>query len=502
MRDVSRIDFGNEPIVTLLSGELLRGQLQDLNVVEVDSSNKHITRDLRNETHIAVRDCDAAARAFSYKMSAVLANATLAENNGVVRVDGLPQRRLGQPIVIACGSAWATNNSGTGTGKSEALNPSTRRYIDNIMDVLSGGAPANVLIYSDHWTFGEPFQQALRERGHQVTVTLSPGPLDQFDVVFVGGHEADQNALIDYVKRGGKVYLSGGGDANGGIWNDFLTRFGLYSQADSKSETAPGSGFTCPPLFASASSLSLNKLFHIVRTSADMADAQTICNQSETNAWGIYRGGEKLAPSPAQLLALNAKEATAAEKVRANSAAIAGRVVDEVIIGSEASERIHQLKGDKMLSGDFDGSHWRSADDGNSFSYVLRVDPKIPNNLICTFGSTDGSAAACGIYIDDKFIENIDLRLIRLQPGAMCPALIELRPELTTGKDHVVVRFQGEHGNETVQVFQCRMMRRIAGFNESTTHIVYIPIGKGPARTGRRKEWRRRQRARPQTAGR
>ena len=466
MSEISRIDTdGVSSTVTLLNGEVLHGQLKGLEHVPMTEKGNASQSDLSGSTRILVHDNDYVPDVIRYTLAVKRKYGLTAVESGDIEITGQSLRRLGQGTVLACGSAWATNNTGRATGKADALSPSTRQYIRNIMDVFVGGAPANVLVYSDHWTFGEPFREVLRALGHTVTVTLKPGPLDQYDAVFVGGHDVDQDALADYVLQGGKIYLSGGEDAGGGKWNSFLGHFGLLSQADAKPDPAPGSAFVYAPLFDGVSALTLNKPYQIVRTSAEKPDAQTICNQSETNLWAIYRAGDKLAPSPAQIAAVAAREAAAAQKIQDHQDAIAHRTVDAVLIGNQSSEQQHHLKGDNLLSGEYDGKPWRAANRGAGFSYTLKLDSHADNNLLCTFAWTDGQSGECVIYLDDMFLGRVDLREIRLRAGYMLHTLFELPSRITAGKESVVVRFQAEHGNKTPEVSQCEIQRSVPGFS-------------------------------------
>lgn len=462
---VSRLDLNGDAVVTLCSGERIPGQPQGLEAIQICGKDLPVIRDLRGEGRIAVRDDKELPRAISYRLAVIQADKTIVECSGRIRVEGLAPRRLGQPLVLACGTAWATNSAGSQKGHAADLSPSTVRYIQNIAALFSGGARANLLIQSDHWTFGTPFQEVLRAMGHTVTATLDPGPLDQYDAIFVGGHEVDQQALLAYVQQGGKVYVSGGADANGGIWNAFLDHFGLSSQADSKPDLAPGSDFHYAPLFEGVSSLTLRQPYQIVRTAADLPEAQTICFQSQTNLWGIYRGGEKLGPTPAQIAATAARAEAAAQKIREHQYAIDHRTIDAVRIGDANSERKHALKGDHLVSGQYDGKSWRAANTRSGFSYTLQLEPQSANHLVCTFAWIDGQPGDCDIFVDDMPLGYIDLSLPRVRPGYMSSALYELPPRMTAGKSAIVVRFQTRRSDKTPELFQCELQRGVPGFD-------------------------------------
>jgi S1-C subfamily serine protease len=468
MSEVCRIDIAAAAsAMTLWSGEILHGPVAGLDHVPIRSQGASRPSDLSGAVRLLVQDSAVLPSSVQYTLSVRRKSGLSTVVTGHVSIAGLPKRQLGQGMVIACGSAWATNNTGRGVGRADALSPSTRRYIRNIMDVFAGGAPANVLIYTDHWAFGEPFREVLKALGHTVTVTFEPGPLQQYDVIFIGGHEADQKALADYVNQGGKVYWAGGSDAQGGFWNTFLGSFGLYSKADAQREPASGSDFHYPPLFDGVSALTLTRPYQIVRTEADRPDTQTICNQSETNLWAIYRASDKLAPSPAQFAVIAARHAAEAQKARELQNAIDHRTVDAVKTGDENSERAHNLQGENLISGRYDGRPWRAAIKNGNVSYTLKVDGRSVNYLLYSVAWTAGDAGECTVYVDNKRIGDIDLYVPSIRPGRMRFGLVGLPHDMTEGKESVVVRFQAENGGTTPELFQCEIQRAVQGFRQT-----------------------------------
>src|SRR5579862_5572819 len=56
-------------------------------------------------------------------------------------------------------------------------------------------------------------------------------------------------------------------------------------------------------------------------------------------------------------------------------AALQPRIVDEVFTGNSQSEQDHQLGGEHLLAGPFNGKFWRSAITGGSIEYVMKVLP-------------------------------------------------------------------------------------------------------------------------------
>ncbi len=133
---------------------------------------------------------------------------------------------------------WTLGNTGfdDADGKAFAL---------NVASWFTGGRTGNFLVYSNDQFYnpagdGYELQQAMTAAGHGWTVS-NAGPLDvdtwlnNYDGVFLAGPPPlDNQKLIDYVERGGNIYLAGGtADFFGGAaaeaaaWNTFLHHFNL-----------------------------------------------------------------------------------------------------------------------------------------------------------------------------------------------------------------------------------------------------------------------------------
>jgi len=117
--------------------------------------------------------------------------------------------------------------------------PGAAAYALNVAEFLTacqdGG---NLLAYSnDFGLTGSDLAATLTGAGYGWTVTTGlPFTLDtlqNYDAVYLSGFGAfsdgqpDTDVLIDYVQRGGNVYVAGGQNGGAQLWNPFLEPFGL-----------------------------------------------------------------------------------------------------------------------------------------------------------------------------------------------------------------------------------------------------------------------------------
>ncbi len=133
------------------------------------------------------------------------------------------------------------------------------------------------------------------------------------------------------------------------------------------------------------------------------------------------------------------------------------RTVDAVQIGSDDSEREHNLQGERTQKGEFGGKHWRHAVDGGWFSYDLRVLPDQPMELLCTYWGSDSGNRTFDVLVDGTKIATQTLNLNA--PDRFFDAVYPIPAELTRDKNRVTVRFQAHPGHLAGGVFGIRMLR-------------------------------------------
>lgn len=126
---------------------------------------------------------------------------------------------------------WALSDLGFSLAPDDA-----RSFALNVAAWFTGGRPGNFLVYSNsHGLRASALAAAMRAAGHSWTVATLDVPLTldrlrQHDAVYVGNYLRDDAmiaTLIDYVRSGGRVYLTGGAFLDSSLWNPFLHPFGL-----------------------------------------------------------------------------------------------------------------------------------------------------------------------------------------------------------------------------------------------------------------------------------
>jgi DUF1680 family protein len=136
---------------------------------------------------------------------------------------------------------------------------------------------------------------------------------------------------------------------------------------------------------------------------------------------------------------------------------LAARTIDHVRPGEQQPEVDHQFKGEKTNTGNFQDRGWRDARDGGWFSYSLKVDGDVVNQLLCTYWGSDTGGRDFDIMVDGKVIANQVLR--ENKPGEFIEANYEIPRELTAGKTRVEVKFQAKPGSMAGGLFDCRTMK-------------------------------------------
>lgn len=132
------------------------------------------------------------------------------------------------------------------------------------------------------------------------------------------------------------------------------------------------------------------------------------------------------------------------------------RVTDKVFIGREESEKAHQLKGKNTNTGG--PGTWRDASDGGWFSYVMKVDPVKPMEVVLTYSSTDGGNREFEILVDDVRIGEQKLRPETF--STWIDRSYAIPENLTKDKNEVTVKVQALPTMIAGGVFGCRVQKQ------------------------------------------
>ena len=290
LSEIAKIIRGNSPYVLLADGQKLRGAVSGLLALEAVGNGAHVN--LSEYTSIQVLPAASDGKEVGYRIVAREDEQVICDVSGALVIDsptqegadtnnaaaqettplpGVPPAFPGlapRPLVPIAGHSgllivssdeWPTSD----TGFRETFG-STVQFIQNLAMLMAGGKGGRFLIYSNHWTFGEPFQRVLYQLGYQFNVSMTPGSLSAYKGVFVGGTPGvDRAALMTYLQRGGNVYIAGstGMPDEMSFWNAMLKPYGMeyinHPQNGPVAETVPIHTFARTPLFEGVGELHL-----------------------------------------------------------------------------------------------------------------------------------------------------------------------------------------------------------------------------------------------------
>ncbi|HEX9045680.1 MAG TPA: DUF4190 domain-containing protein [Verrucomicrobiae bacterium] len=149
---------------------------------------------------------------------------------------------------------------------------------------------------------------------------------------------------------------------------------------------------------------------------------------------------------------------TQPEQAANTAAVLAARRVDEVKIGDPVSEQAHEMRTRGSGSGIFSDRAVRDAAYGGAFSYQLRVDPKRPMNLYCTYWGNDGNGRRFDVLINDTVIATQTLNFN--DPGHFFDVEYAIPENLTAGQSTVTVSFQAYPQKTAGGLYGCQMLAR------------------------------------------
>ena len=152
------------------------------------------------------------------------------------------------------------------------------------------------------------------------------------------------------------------------------------------------------------------------------------------------------------------EERKAARRVEAaRRAALDARTVDEYRPGEQQSEVDHGQKGERTISGDWQGRKFRHAEDGGWFSFNVKVTPGQPSELVCSYWGGELGNRTFDILVDGKVIATETLH--QDKPGEFFDKIYAIPEELTRGKQTIEVRFRAHPGNFAGGLYGARILK-------------------------------------------
>lgn len=192
-------------------------------------------------------------------------------------------------LLIVSADEWPTSETGFRETPGSA-----QQFVQNLALLMAGGRGGRFLIYSNHWTFGEPFQRLLYLLGYQFNVSMTPGSLSAYSGIFVGGTPGvDRAALMTYLQRGGNVYIAGstGMENEMSFWNAMLKPYGMeyisHPKSGSANEPLQIHTFARTPLFEGVRELQLRGPSPIRVIPGHERQVQVLSEEDGYNWWAL-----------------------------------------------------------------------------------------------------------------------------------------------------------------------------------------------------------------------
>lgn len=137
------------------------------------------------------------------------------------------------------------------------------------------------------------------------------------------------------------------------------------------------------------------------------------------------------------------------------------RTLDSFQPGEMQPERDHNLRGEKIETGNFGNRKWRHATDGGWFSLTMKTSPDEPQELRITYWGGDNTNRVFDILVDGQNIATE--RLENNRPNEFYDQAYPLPRQITAGKQSITVRFQAHPGNRAGGVYGVRLIRKVSG---------------------------------------
>lgn len=204
----------------------------------------------------------------------------------VILMLGMPAAAVAGKIVVA-NDEWTLSNAGFFSPNDPGV------FAVNVANWFGGGGSGNFHAYSTNFGLTESsLATAMTAAGNTWTtgtgITFDLPTLLTYDGIFLGGNQADNTVLINYVNAGGNVYVMGGTGGGGDFnWNTFLNTFGL-NFASSYNGINGSMAIASPhPIFAGVDSL-WQQNGQNVSLSGSIPGAQILVDYNGNGLYGVY----------------------------------------------------------------------------------------------------------------------------------------------------------------------------------------------------------------------
>jgi len=124
------------------------------------------------------------------------------------------------------------------------------------------------------------------------------------------------------------------------------------------------------------------------------------------------------------------------------------KTIDRLRLGEMQPERDHSFTGEELQTGEEHGQKWRSAENGGSFSFVMKVDSAAGNAIICSYWGSDHRGRIFNIQVDGQTIATQDLN--GFKESKFYEIKYPVPQELLKGKNTVTVKFSARAAHNSV----------------------------------------------------
>ena len=134
------------------------------------------------------------------------------------------------------------------------------------------------------------------------------------------------------------------------------------------------------------------------------------------------------------------------------------RTIDKLRLGEMQPERDHSFTGENLQTGEDHGQKWRTAEQGGSFTFTMKVDDKADNILVSSYWGADNRGRSFDIFVDGMKIATQDLNLFK--ESRFYEIKYPLPEDAVKNKQSVTVKFVAKPNNEVGPVYgTIRMVR-------------------------------------------
>ena len=132
------------------------------------------------------------------------------------------------------------------------------------------------------------------------------------------------------------------------------------------------------------------------------------------------------------------------------------RIVDLFQPGEMQSERDHKLESHESSPGEFNAKKFRHAFNGGWFSFELKVDPSVKNDLSLTFWGSD-NRRAFDVLVDDQLL--VHQKLVGRPANQFFETVVPIPAEMIKGKKTIRVKVVAPKDGWAGGLFGVRVLR-------------------------------------------